>query len=57
MRRFRYASRSSKGVVHITTAHDDGRIVCTCRGYSTPNRCWHVKRVAELVAPRRRRAS
>lgn len=46
MKTFKFASKSS-GEEHTTTLHDDGRLTCTCRGYRTPSKCWHVKEVAE----------
>lgn len=42
---YRFPSRSSDAVHTVTVEH--GRITCTCRGFSTPSRCWHVREVAE----------
>lgn len=37
---------SSGHEIHTWTLHDDGRLTCTCRGFRTPSKCWHVKKVA-----------
>lgn len=46
MKKFTYPSSSSDSV-HTVTLFDDGRIVCTCRGFRAPSKCWHVRKVAE----------
>jgi hypothetical protein len=46
MKTYKYKS-SSGDKDHTTTLHDDGRITCTCRGYRSPSKCWHVGDVAE----------
>lgn len=39
-----WPSKSSPGTTHITTRHDDGRLTCTCPGFTGPrHRCWHVE--------------
>lgn len=45
MQTFSYPSRSSNQS-HTVTVTDDNRILCTCRGFQTPNKCWHVREVA-----------
>jgi ATP-dependent DNA ligase len=45
---FKYPSSSSKTTVHTVNVYEDDRISCSCRGFSTPNKCWHVKDAAEV---------
>lgn len=45
MKTWRFAS-SSGSEDHTTTLHDDGQLTCSCRGFKSPSRCWHVKQVA-----------
>jgi hypothetical protein len=47
MKKFDFPSRSNPIESHTVTLHDGERLTCTCRGFRTPNRCWHVKKVAE----------
>ncbi len=51
MRTWSYPSKSNpNGKPHVVTLHDDGRLVCTCRGFRTPDKCWHIKAAGdELV--------
>lgn len=38
-----YSSKSNSTIEHTVTLKDNGSLVCTCRGFRTPNKCWHVK--------------
>ncbi len=46
MKQFKFESGSEKGVYHTVTLHDDDHLTCSCRGFRTPSKCWHVKDVA-----------
>ena len=46
MKTFQFPSKSSDAT-HVVTLHDGGKLTCTCRGFKTPSRCWHVKKIAE----------
>jgi|SRR6185503_6503709 len=32
---------------HWVVVYDDDSISCSCRGFSTPSKCWHVKKEAK----------
>jgi hypothetical protein len=40
---------SSDDVQHKVTVYKNGTISCSCRGFSTPNRCWHVRDRADKL--------
>lgn len=43
-----YGSRSSASTKHVATFDTDSRTAtCSCRGFRSPNRCWHVRDIAE----------
>ena len=33
---------SSSSSVHTVTVRDSGERICTCRGWRTPKKCWHI---------------
>lgn len=44
-----YSSDSSPDTVHTVNIYDDGRISCSCRGFRSPKKCWHVRKEAEKL--------
>ena len=47
MKSYTFLSSTNPKKRYTTTIDDDGRVSCDCRGFWTPNQCWHVKRVKE----------
>jgi hypothetical protein len=45
---FPYES-SSEDRQHMVTVYKTGVISCSCRGFSTPNKCWHVRDRADKL--------
>ena len=43
---FLYPSKSSDET-HRVLLYEDGTLSCSCRGYSTPNKCWHLRDAAK----------
>lgn len=51
MRTWSFPSKSNAFQSHTVTLHDDGRLICSCRGFRSPNKCWHIEDVGkQLVA-------
>ena len=46
---------SSSGGASHTTKYDPltGALTCTCRGFRSPSKCWHIKDIVQAVGPRR----
>lgn len=42
-----FPSKSEPGEKHWVSVYDDDTISCSCRGFSTPSKCWHVRKVAK----------
>jgi len=46
MRVFTYPSKTAPHKPpHKTTRHEDGSVVCSCKGFYHPGKCWHYKDV------------
>jgi hypothetical protein len=45
--RINYPSGSDMGVSHTVNIYADDTISCSCRGFRSPSKCWHVKKEAE----------
>jgi hypothetical protein len=45
---FPFPSRSSNAT-HTVTVGANGHLVCTCPGFRSPSKCWHVREVAEKL--------
>ena len=45
---FKFKSRS-EDTEHTVTVGANGHLHCTCRGFKTPSRCWHVRDVADQL--------
>jgi hypothetical protein len=44
--RINYPSDSDMGVTHVVNIYEDDTISCSCRGFNSPTKCWHVKKEA-----------
>lgn len=49
MKQFLYPSSSDVKVNHTVTVYPDNRITCSCRGYRSPNKCWHFRDTAKKL--------
>jgi len=47
MKFFSFPSSSNPKLTHQVSVYPDGKITCTCMGFKTPTKCWHVKQIAE----------
>lgn len=45
---FKFPSRSDEGE-HTVTVGANNHVSCTCRGFRSPSKCWHVREVAERL--------
>lgn len=43
---FDYLSSSDDSITHVVRIYADGKVSCSCRGFTTPNKCWHAKDAA-----------
>lgn len=39
---YSYPSQSSPGSFHFVRVFEDGVAVCSCRGFTHHNKCWHI---------------
>jgi ATP-dependent DNA ligase len=46
MKKWEFPSTSNPNQKHTVTLAN-GSIICSCRGFRTPNRCWHARKIAE----------
>ena len=44
-----FDSSSSPGDKHYVIQPPTGDIYCTCRGFRSPNRCWHYRGMMEVL--------
>lgn len=49
MKQIFYPSDSNSDVTHTVTVYPDNRITCSCRGYRSPNKCWHFRDTAQKL--------
>jgi hypothetical protein len=48
-RTFSFPSKTSpEKPPHKTTVHSDGSVMCSCKGFYHPKKCWHVKAVKAM---------
>ena len=43
-------SRSNPGQYHVVQKDGEGRLYCSCIGWTTRRKCWHVTRIEDWLA-------
>lgn len=46
---FTYPSSRENVHPHTVVVYDTGKVSCSCRGFSTPNKCWHIRDAAKRL--------
>lgn len=47
---FEYPSKRNPDDVHTVTVGDDGRLTCSCPGFTHRQACWHCDAAKERLA-------